>query len=178
MSTEGDESFSDFVRDFSPALLRVAWLMTGDHGHAEDLLQNALLKSLRRWRRLENPDKAYAYVRTVLVNTHISDRRRRRVVEDLVEVSPEPAHPAHGLFTPEDRTTAALAALPQGMRAVLVLRFHEDLSEAQTAQVLRCSVGNVKSQSSRGLQRLRAALDPAPDAPADDAAHYARRDTR
>lgn len=175
MSTEGDESFTDFVRDFSPALLRVAWLMTGDHGHAEDLLQNALLKSLRRWRRLENTDKAYAYVRTVLVNTHISDRRRRRVQERLVDVSPEPGRRDTDLFTPEDRTTAALAALPQGMRAVLVLRFHEDLSESQTAAVLGCSVGNVKSQASRGLDRLRTAL--AAEAPATDPTVYAREDS-
>ena len=178
MSIEGDESFTDFVRDFSPALLRVAWLMTGDHGHAEDLLQNALLKSLRRWRRLDNTDKAYAYVRTVLVNTHISDRRRRRVPERLVDVSPEPDAADAELFTAEDQTTAALAALPRGMRAVLVLRFHEDLSEAQTAQVLGCSVGNVKSQSSRGLERLRAALTALPDASAAGAKPLARKDSR
>jgi RNA polymerase sigma-70 factor (sigma-E family) len=159
-----DESFTEFVTLFSPALLRTAYLLTGDRGHAEDLLQTALLKVSRRWWRLDNPMKAYAYVRTTLVNSHISALRRRRVAERLIDTPMDLGWAPHEHFTPADRTTAALAALPAGMRAVLVLRFHEDLSEAETARALGCSVGNVKSQTSRGLERLRRQLadDPTP----------------
>lgn len=165
-----DESFTDFVTAFSPALLRVAYLLTGDRGHAEDLLQTALLKVSRRWRRLDNPTKAYAYVRTVLVNSHTSSLRRRRVPEHLIDTPVELAWAAHEYFASVDRTTAALAALPAGMRVVLILRFYEDLSEGETARALGCSVGNVKSQTSRGLERLRRQLntDPAPPGPPAD----------
>lgn len=114
-------------------LSRTAFLLTGDHGHAEDLLQTALLKTSRHWRRIDNPDSAYNYVRTVMVNTHVSWRRRGRVREDLVGAVVERVPDAHELFAATDRTAAALAALPAGMRVMVVLRFHDDLSEAQTA---------------------------------------------
>lgn len=173
MSSSQDASFTEFVRTFSPALLRVAHLLTGDHGHAEDLVQTALLKASRRWWRLANPEAAYGYVRTVLVNSHISAMRRRRVPEQLTDAPPEPAWAAHQHFSAPDRTAAALAALPPGMRAVVVLRFHEDLSEADTALALGCSVGNVKSQTSRALDRLRAHEDLA--APLDPPRRGGRR---
>jgi RNA polymerase sigma-70 factor (sigma-E family) len=159
-----DEAFTEFVAVFSPALLRVAYLLTGDHHHAEDLLQTALLKVSRRWRRLDNPSAAYAYVRTALVNSHISFLRRRRVPERLIDAPPDAGWASHEHFAAADRVTVALAALPAGMRAVLVLRFYEDLSEADTARVLGCSVGNVKSQTSRGLERLRRHLGAGPPA--------------
>lgn len=161
MAGNSDDSFRAFVLAWSPALLRTAFLLTGDHGHAEDLLQTALLKTSRHWRRLDNPDTAYSYVRTVLVHAHISAGRRRRIAERLVDNVDEASPAAHEHFGPAERTAAALAALPAGMRAVIVLRFHNDLSVAQTARVLGCSVGNVKSQSSRALDRMRRHLDSA-----------------
>lgn len=164
MSRERDDAFRAFVVAWSPALLRTAFLLTGDRGHAEDLLQAVLLKTARRWHRLDRHDTAYAYVRKALVNTHISWHRRRRVPERLIDRVDEPAPASHDHFAPADRTAAALAALPPGMRAVLVLRFFEDLSEVQTAAALGCSVGNVKSQAARGLAKLRVQLDRPDDA--------------
>jgi RNA polymerase sigma-70 factor (sigma-E family) len=150
-----DASFRAFVRTWSPGLMRTAYLLTGDHGHAEDLVQTALMKLSRRWRRLADPERAYAYARTTLVNTHTSWRRRRSVPERLIADHLDTADPAAEGYESTDRTAAALQALAPGMRAVLVLRFYEDLSEAQTAAVLGCSVGNVKSQTSRALRRMR-----------------------
>jgi RNA polymerase sigma-70 factor (sigma-E family) len=152
---QGDDSFHDFVRTWSPGLMRTAFLLTGDHGHAEDLVQTALMQVSRRWRRLDRPDLAYGYARTALVNAHTSWRRRRRVSEHLIAGHDDVPPAAHEHFSSADRTAEALQALPPGMRAVLVLRFHEDLSEADTAAVLGCSVGNVKSQTSRALARMR-----------------------
>lgn len=170
MGHSGDDSFREFVATWSPGLLRTAFLLTGDHGHAEDLVQSALLKVSRRWDRMANPDSAYNYVRRVLLNTHISGRRRRRVPELLVRDVREPAPAPHEHFAESERTAAALAALPPGMRAVVVLRFYDDLSEADTAAALGCSVGNVKSQSSRALDRLRRHLDPADSSSDENAA--------
>jgi len=155
MSRDSDESFRAFVTTWSPGLLRTAFLLTGDDGHAEDLVQAALLKASQRWRRLDNPEAAYSYVRTVMVNTHIGWHRRRRVTEHLVGDVAAPPPAAHEQFSAVERTAAALAALPPGMRAVLVLRYYDDLSEAQAAAALGCSVGNIKSQTSRGLDRMR-----------------------
>jgi RNA polymerase sigma-70 factor (sigma-E family) len=155
MNIGRDESFVEFVNSFSPTLLKVAYLLTSDHGHAEDLLQTALLKAARRWPSLTETETAYGYVRKILVNTHISWLRRRRVPERLVDFHSEHELPVYEQYAPSNDTAAALSTLPPGMRAVLVLRFYEDLSEADTARVLGCSAGNVKSQTSRALSRLR-----------------------
>ena len=151
----GDQSFGEFVRTWSPGLMRTAYLLTGDHGHAEDLVQTALMQVSRRWRRLDRPELAYGYARRALVNTHTSWWRRRRVDEHLIAEHSDAAPAAHEYFAPADRTAEALRSLPSGMRAVVVLRFHEDLTEADTAAVLGCSVGTVKSQTSRALARMR-----------------------
>ena len=156
-----EAGFADFVEQWSPALLRVAFLLTGDRSLAEDLLQTALLKTSRRWSRLADPQAAYPYVRRVLVTTYAGWRRRRRVSEVLTDQLPERA-------TADDeaapgRAVAALESLPPRMRAVIVLRYYEDLSEADTAAALGCSTGSVKSQASRGLARLRVELSPATD---------------
>ena len=161
MSGGSDAEFADFVAQWSPALLRVAFLLTGDRGLAEDLLQTALLKTSRRWSRIADQQAAYPYVRRVLVTTSASWRRRRRVGEVLTDRLPEPATTV-GAAAP-GRAVAALEALPPRMRAVIVLRYYEDLSEADTAAALGCSVGSVKSQASRGLARLRIDLSPASD---------------
>jgi len=154
-----DERFRDFVVRRSPDLLRTAYLLTGDRGHAEDLLQTALLKTYRHWNRLRNQEDPGAFVRRVMVTSQAMAWRRRRVDERVTDELPETAStrdtPAAG---DQDDMWHTLAQLPPRMRAVLVLRFWEDLSEAETARVLECSVGTVKSQSSRGLARLRTQL--------------------
>jgi RNA polymerase sigma-70 factor (sigma-E family) len=158
---QSDEAFAEFVERWSPALLRVAFLLTGDRWSAEDLLQTALLKTSRRWHTIADHEAAYPYVRRVLVTTSASWRRRRRVPEVLIESVPASQQPSGGAPAP-GRAVAALETLPPRMRAVVVLRFYEDLSEAETAAALGCSIGSVKSQASRGLARLRALLA-APD---------------
>ncbi|MDT0274823.1 SigE family RNA polymerase sigma factor [Blastococcus goldschmidtiae] len=159
---DSEAGFADFVGQWSPALLRVAFLLTGDRGLAEDLLQTALLKTSRRWSKLADHRAAYPYVRRVLVTTYASWRRRHRVGEVLTDQLPEHGG-AGGEPVPTGRAVAALDALPPRMRAVIVLRFYEDLSEADTAAALGCSVGSVKSQASRGLARLRVELSPPAD---------------
>jgi RNA polymerase sigma-70 factor (sigma-E family) len=147
------ESFSAWVAARQHSLLRSAYLLTGDPHRAEDLLQDALLKAALRWGRLKdgNPD---AYVRTILYRDHISWWRRRRD-------SPVPEIPSLPLLHDDDAVErhlmlwAALARLTPKQRAVLVLRYYEDLTERQTAEVLNVSVGTVKSQSSSALNRLR-----------------------
>ena len=152
-----DEEFRTFVEARYAALLRTAYLLTGAPADAEDLLQSALLAVMARWSRVEQPE---AYLRRVMVNHLVSRWRRRRVVEVLTAVLPDRAGPQE---QPElrDEVWQALHRLPARMRAVLVLRYWEDLSEERTAEALGCSVGSVKSQASRGLVRLRALLAPA-----------------
>jgi RNA polymerase sigma-70 factor (sigma-E family) len=150
-----DDGFGAFVEQRYAHLLRIAYLLTGSQSRAEDLLQSALLATLSRWRRMEQPE---AYVRRVMVNHLASQFRRRRVVEVLTAVLPDRAatdpatDPDSGL---RDELWQALGRLPARMRAVLVLRYWEDMSEAETAELLGVSVGTVKSQASRGLARLR-----------------------
>ncbi|MDQ3735400.1 MAG: SigE family RNA polymerase sigma factor [Actinomycetota bacterium] len=150
-----DDDFRDFVERWSPALLRVAFLLTGDRGHAEDLLQTALMKTSRRWKDPVDRDGSYPYVRRVMINTQTSWLRRQRVVETFVDIVPESAEQEDAFSAVEGRALPALAQLPPRMRAVIVLRFYEDLSESDTARLMGCSVGTVKSQTSRGLDRLR-----------------------
>ncbi|MGY1619391.1 SigE family RNA polymerase sigma factor [Geodermatophilus sp. SYSU D00691] len=157
MGREFDDEFAEFVTRWSPALLRVAFLLTSDRGEAEDLLQTALLKTSRHWDRLSDREAAYAYVRRVLVTTHTSWRRRRRVHEVLLDQLPERAAAETGGIE-AGRALQALEQLPPKMRAVVVLRSYEGLTEAETAEALGCSVGSVKSQASRGLTRLRELL--------------------
>jgi len=153
--------FTEYVQRSSPYLLREAYLLTGDRAAAEDLLQDTYERLYVAWPRVSTPD---AYTRRALVNAATSRwrRTRRRLEVPLVEESPTlPAVPASDATTDDrDELVRALATLPARMRAVLVLRFLADLSEAQTAHLLTCSVGTVKSQASRGLVRLRTALDP------------------
>jgi RNA polymerase sigma-70 factor (sigma-E family) len=136
----------------------VAFLLTSDRGEAEDLLQTALLKTSRHWGRLADREAAYGYVRRVLVTTHTSWRRRRRVHEVLIDRLPERGFGGSSELEP-GRALQALEQLPRQMRTVVVLRYYEGLTEAETAAELRCSLGSVKSQASRGLTRLRELLD-------------------
>ncbi|WP_405097201.1 SigE family RNA polymerase sigma factor [Micromonospora sp. NBC_01412] len=158
-----DDGFREFVEIRYADLLRTAYLLTGSRHAAEDLVQNALMQAMRRWRQVDEP---MAYIRRIMVNERVSlwhrfgsreflagvtgawrlhaDRGRSRdVAEDVVV---------------REEVREALRGLPTRTRAVLVLRYWDDLTEAQTAQTLGCSVGTVKSLASRGIGRLRAAL--------------------
>ncbi|QKG24801.1 ECF subfamily RNA polymerase sigma-24 subunit [Actinomadura verrucosospora] len=142
------------------ALLRTASLMCGARQDAEDILQTALEKAYRHWGRLDADTDPEPYVRRILVNLVISRSRRWKVLREIHMERP-PETPAHsGTHAVELRGTLMdeLRRLGARQRAVLVLRFWEDLSEAETARVLGCSVGTVKSQASRGLARLRERL--------------------
>ena len=154
-----DDGFRRFVVEQRQSLLRTAYLLTGDHGHAEDLVQTALLKTYRHWARVTAKGDATAYVRRVLVTTHTSWRRRLSSTEQVIETLPEQA--AAAVPDRDEEMVRALRELPPRMRAVVVLRYFEDRSEAQTAELLGCSVGAVKTQNSRAMARLRELLTPA-----------------
>ena len=158
--------FDDFVETCSTRLLRTAYLLTHDRGRAEDLLQTALVKAWLSWSRIEG-DPA-AYVNKILVNTYATWWRRKWRDERPTPELPETEYD-------EDRAAThdlweALGRLPGKQRAVIVLRYVEDLSEAETARLLGCSVGTVKSQRVKALAKLR--LD---DALVDEAQGEAAR---
>ena len=147
----GREDFEAFVASRYDALLRTAYLLTGDHHDAEDLLQQALVKAVGAWGRMEQPD---AYVRTILVRANISRWRRRRWREVSTDTPRDVPVTDDGA---EDRLVLhrALGVLAPRQRAVIVLRYYEDLTEVQTAEALGISVGTVKSQARDALRRLR-----------------------
>jgi RNA polymerase sigma-70 factor (sigma-E family) len=154
-----DIAFAEFVTAKADSLQRTAYLLCGDWHRAEDLTQVTFTKLYRRWQRLTDLDALDGYARKVLVRAFLSERRlgwfrREHVTAEHVDV-PRPA------AAPEDRLVllAALAKVPPGQRAVLVLRYWEDLSVEDTARLLDCSEGTVKSQAARGLQALRALVD-------------------
>ena len=148
-------SFPEFVATRGQALQRTAFLLTSDWGLAEDLVQTALARAYPRWDRIvrDNPE---AYVRRILVNTWSSWWRRRWRGEQPHDVMPDQAVPDE--FAHSDRRAAvndALTRLPKRQRAIVVLRYHEDLPEAQVAHLLGITVGTVKSQASKALAKLR-----------------------
>ena len=153
-------AFRDFVAGGSHRHLRTAYLLTGNPADAEDLLQTALTKLMRVWDRVAAQGSPDAYLRTVIVNTHASRWQRRWRGEVATEALPEGGHDPYPESDERDRLRRALLTLSKGERAVVVLRHVEDLPEAEVARVLGCSPGTVKSQSSRGLAKLRAALSP------------------
>ena len=165
--------FERFSVLHADALLRNAYLMAGDRGEAEDLVQECLLRLARKWPRVRSMEHPGAYARRVLFNLILDggpQRARRRT--ELFAVEATDGHDG------ADETTAALEAhvelvqalggLPGRQRAVLVLRYFADLPEAEVASILDCSPGTVKSSASRGLQRLRRTLDPVATLSADD----------
>jgi RNA polymerase sigma-70 factor (sigma-E family) len=158
-----EPSFEDFVRARSSSLLRTAILLCGhSRAEAEDLLQIALERAYRHWGRACATGEPERYVRGILANAS-TDRWRRLARRPESSMAPSPDE----LIVPDgtaeiinrDYLLRALAALPPRQRAVLVLRYFDDLSEGETAQMLGCSLGTVKSQAARGLARLRAATD-------------------
>jgi len=153
-----DDGFDRFMAERWPRVLRSAYMLTGDRHDAEDLAQAAFERVCVAWgrvRRAENPD---AYVQRVLLNCHRGRFRKRRVPEYPVAAVPEGLRlvrdhaEVHG---ERDVLMAALNDLAPRQRAVIVLRYYEDLTEAQAADVLRCSVGTIKSQTAKALERLR-----------------------
>lgn len=161
MTPEQEEDFTAFVRDSGDALARYARLLFADVGAAEDALQTALVRLAKQWP--SGIDAPLAYSRTVLRNLALDEGRRRHLVpvpsQDEPAFAPAPdiadAHAAAELL---DRV---LSALPARQRTTVVLRVIDGLSEAETAQAMRCAVGTVKSNLARGLARLRAELDAA-----------------
>jgi len=152
------EGFREFVAARSPALVRSAWLLTGDEAEAHDLVQTALAKTWTRWPHVVRKDAPEAYVRKVMLSTLLTWRRRRWRGELAVEVLPERVD-VQDRFAEADlrhSVRAALQALPPRQRAVVVLRYFDDLTEAQTADALGCTVGTVKSQSAKAVAKLRA----------------------
>lgn len=147
------EEFTAYVSARRPALVRTAYLLCGDVHLAEDLVQAALVKAVAHWKRIgDNPEP---WLRTVMVNDHISRWRRLRGRERLVDRMPEAAS-GPGDQDRDLSLAAALATLAPRQRAVVVLRYYEDLTEVETARVLGIAVGTVKSQHRDALARLRA----------------------
>lgn len=161
------EGFREFVVARSPALLRTAWMLTGDAALAEDLLQTALARTWPHWDRVRS-GQPEAYVRTVMVRTNASWRSRHWRGEtptaDLAAAASSAGTGAQSALAGDiqvgDRVVlaAALADLPVRQRQAVVLRFFDDLSVEAVAQIMGCSMGTVKSQTAKGLAKLRAAL--------------------
>ena len=157
--------FDQFVAKHVDDLLRTAYLIVWDEAEAEDLVQECLLKVARRWPRVRRMDQPRAYARRVLVNLAVDGARGRarrhrelgaEAAASLIAIDPLPAVDTRA------ELLQALGQLPARQRAVLVLRYFNDLTEAQVAEVLGCPAGTVKSSASRGLARLREALQPIP----------------
>ena len=152
-------SYEEYVTLRWPTLYRTAYLMTGAHADAEDLVQSALVKVYGAWDKVSRADSADAYVRRVLVNTFLSSRRPVRFSrERIVAAVPELPTSSPG---PEDRLSIwpHVASLPPKQRAVIVLRYYEDLSEQQIAEALGCSPGTVKSNASLAIRSLRSRME-------------------
>ncbi len=146
-----DEAFSNFVAARLPHLLKLGRALAGDEQHGADLVQDALERTLLRWQRIEDPD---AFVRRCMVNRSVSVWRKVRREHPLTDL-PEPTRSDR----PRDHELlAAVRTLPPRQRAVIALRYYEDLTEAQTAEALGCSVGTVKSQANRAMAALRVQL--------------------
>ncbi len=149
--------FAEFVTARSPRLLRTAYLLTHDWARSEDLLQTALAKSWFVWGRIDGDPEPY--VRKIMVNTYASWWRRKWNGEHPTQELPEWAgHDQHAAIDERDALWRALHRLPKRQRAVIVLRYFEDLSEVETADALGTSVGTVKSQAAKALAKLR--IDP------------------
>ncbi|NGO78948.1 SigE family RNA polymerase sigma factor [Streptomyces sp. YC504] len=152
-------SFASYVQARQPVLLRTARSLTSNPSDAEDLLQTALTKTYVAWERIEDHRALDGYVRRALLNTRTSQWRKRKVDEFACDELPEPdpvpvADPAEQQAL-KDAMWRAIMKLPDRQRSMVVLRYYEDLSEAQTAEVLGVSIGTVKSAVSRALGKLR-----------------------
>jgi len=161
MSAQLDEEFRDFMHGRWPAMVRLAYALTGDLGHAEDVAQAAFARAYASWPKVRRTGNPEAYVRRIVVNENRNRFRKQRVAERLTDTPREPgsgAGPGADATSQYDERSALMAALrllgPR-QRAVVVLRYWLGLTEAEAAAELNCSVGTVKSQASRALATLR-----------------------
>jgi RNA polymerase sigma-70 factor (sigma-E family) len=152
------EDFAEFVAGRSAELLRLAYVLTGDQHAAEDLLQSALTRAAARWERIHSAPEGY--VRQIMYREQVSwwRRRARRSVTVVAQVPDGPAPDQMVMVEARLALRGALLALPPGKRAMLVLRYLEDLSEGQVADLLGCSVGTVRSQTHKAIAQLRSVL--------------------
>jgi RNA polymerase sigma-70 factor (sigma-E family) len=157
VSTGPDEEFDAFMRGRWPAMVRLGYALTGDAGHAEDLAQAAFARAYASWGRVRRAGDPDAYVRRIVINEHRGRFRKHRVAEELRADLGDAVGDQQEHRALDDRPALldALRALGPRQRAVVVLRYWLDLSEAETAAALNCSVGTVKSQASRALATLR-----------------------
>jgi RNA polymerase sigma-70 factor (sigma-E family) len=160
MDAAADAEFSDFMHGRWSQLVRLGYGLTGDRQLAEDLAQTAFAKAYASWGRVRRADNPDAYLRRIVVTANSTRFRKVRVDEVLTAAVPDLVAAAEIADGRDDRDTlmAALMQLPYGQRAAVVLRYWLDLSEAETAAILGCSVGNVKSQASRALAKLRTSV--------------------
>ena len=167
VAAEQDEEFTDFVGAHGPRLLRTAVLLTGDRGRGEDLLQTALARAYGRWGTVRRADDPVAYVRTMLVNGHLSWLRRLSNTEQVVEWFPDSPDRVdlQALHAEADELRTALRELSPRVRTAVVLRYLDDLTEADTARLMGCSVSTVGKHVARGLAVLRTVLDRSPEPP-------------
>jgi RNA polymerase sigma-70 factor (sigma-E family) len=166
LNPEHEREFREFVAARSPALLRTAYVLTGDTHHAQDLLQTALLACARRWTGIRHREQPEAYVRRALYRHQVNWWRARARRPEILTAPPDrPANGDHAAHTVlRHGLIEALRRLPARQRAVVVLRYYEDRPEAEVAQLLGISPGTVRSQASKALAKLRAYY-PAADAP-------------
>ncbi len=157
--------FEEFAQARLAALLRYAAVLTGDRESARDIVQEVLTRALIRWRRIGGLDEPYAYVRTMVTNEFLSLRRRRgiRTVALTYEALDGPRAPAapdrSGDVGRRDELWQRLAGLPKQQRAVIVLRYYEDLTDTEIADVLGCRPATVRAYATRALQTLRVDTD-------------------
>jgi RNA polymerase sigma-70 factor (sigma-E family) len=157
-----DARLGDYVRGQWPALVRYAAFLCGDVNEAEELVQSALVRVAARWPFVTDKDNPDPYVRWAVLRGFLSKKRRLWGREASYADVPDLPSPRESSTAVDDRVVvrAALATLPPRQRAVVVLRYFDDLTEQQAAEVLGCSVGTVKSQASKALAKLRAVLEP------------------
>lgn len=156
--SQRDDEFTAYVAARSSALLRLAYVLTGNRGDAEDLVQVALTKAYVAWPRIQSEYAVDSYVRTCLVRAHFAGRRRRQLsLVRLGVVDPTDRRSDAALAAVDDRDHLwqALRSLPPRQRTVIVLKYFEDLDEASIASLMKCSRGTVKSQTSKALKTLQ-----------------------
>ncbi|MBE1492086.1 SigE family RNA polymerase sigma factor [Plantactinospora soyae] len=155
MRTDGENEYREYVTARLPALHRTAYLLCGDAHRADDIVQTTIIALYRHWRRARAADNIDAYVRRMLVRKYLDEQRGPWARVRLMFDPPDRPTVPNGSVEDRDVLSALLGELPAAQRAVLVLRFYSDLSVEEVAAVLRCSTGNVKSHTSRGLAALR-----------------------
>lgn len=166
--TAADDDFSAYATAAWPVLYRRAYLLSGQHADAEDIAQQTLIRVRRHWGKVRRAASMDAYVLRMLTNAFLSSRRPARVTREVVTAVPDRVDGAHGSprpsgpvatdFDPRGEIWPLILALPERQRAVLVLRYYEDLSESEIAEVLEVTPGTVKSTAHRALANLRTAL--------------------